>query len=104
MFTPLNNGMIGCAIFKNDVFVGFSEGEGFDINIDPKKDKLTVRAANAMGGLGPEAHVAGTTGIDTVESSKFKVESSMVYDLQGRQVMNPTKGLYIINGKKVVIK
>ena len=27
-----------------------------------------------------------------------------VYDLQGRRVENPTKGLYIVNGKKVVIK
>jgi hypothetical protein len=26
------------------------------------------------------------------------------FDLQGRRVANPTKGLYIINGKKVVIK
>jgi hypothetical protein len=26
-----------------------------------------------------------------------------VYDLQGRQVTNPTKGLYIVNGKKVFI-
>ena len=103
MFTPLNNGMIGCAIFKNGEFVGFSEGEGFNINIDPKKDKLTVRAANPMGGLGPEAHVAGTTGIDDVRS-QMEEGRSVVYDLQGRQVMNPTKGLYIINGKKVVIK
>ena len=27
-----------------------------------------------------------------------------IYDLQGRKVENPTKGLYIVNGKKVVIK
>ena len=27
-----------------------------------------------------------------------------MYDLQGRQVSNPTKGLYIVNGKKMVIK
>ena len=27
-----------------------------------------------------------------------------VYDLQGRKVTNPTKGLYIVNGKKVIIK
>ena len=26
------------------------------------------------------------------------------YDLQGRRVENPTKGLYIVNGKKVIIK
>ena len=27
-----------------------------------------------------------------------------VYDLQGRRVEKPTKGLYIVNGKKIVIK
>ena len=28
---------------------------------------------------------------------------ALVYDLQGRRVLNPTKGLYIVNGKKVFI-
>lgn len=31
-------------------------------------------------------------------------ESAAVYDLQGRKVANPGKGLYIINGKKVIRK
>jgi hypothetical protein len=26
------------------------------------------------------------------------------YDMQGRKVAQPAKGLYIVNGKKVVIK
>ncbi|MCR4853644.1 MAG: leucine-rich repeat domain-containing protein, partial [Prevotella sp.] len=28
----------------------------------------------------------------------------IVYDLQGRRVATPTKGLYIVNGRKVVVK
>ena len=46
------------------------------------------------------------TGIDTVESSKLKVQGSKIYDLQGRQLSNGQlpKGLYIQNGKKIVIK
>ena len=31
-------------------------------------------------------------------------EADTYYDLQGRRVAQPTKGLYIVNGKKVVIK
>jgi hypothetical protein len=31
-------------------------------------------------------------------------QPTAVYDLQGRRVLNPTKGMYIINGKKVVIR
>ena len=46
-----------------------------------------------------------TTGISEeliVNSEEFATAS--VYDLQGRKVIAPTKGLYIVNGKKVVIK
>lgn len=42
------------------------------------------------------------TGINMVQGDGFKVNG--YYDLQGRKVMNPKKGLYIVNGKKVVIK
>ena len=31
-------------------------------------------------------------------------ENNTIYDIQGRVVTNPTKGLYIVNGKKMVIK
>ena len=44
-----------------------------------------------------------TTGIDAIEHGTLNIEHS-VYDLQGRRVSKPTKGLYIVNGKKVVIK
>lgn len=43
------------------------------------------------------------TGIDATLMNSEKVNSE-VYDLQGRRVAQPTKGLYIVNGKKVVIK
>lgn len=39
-----------------------------------------------------------------INSVKAEVQSSEVFDLQGRRVAQPTKGLYIMNGKKVVIK
>ncbi|GAB6961928.1 hypothetical protein JCM17724A_06770 [Prevotella fusca JCM 17724] len=45
-----------------------------------------------------------TTGIETVETSKGNIEDGVYYDLQGRRVENPTRGIYIVNGKKVVIK
>lgn len=43
-----------------------------------------------------------TTGVNMVQNSKVMVNG--YYDLQGRKVANPTKGLYIVNGKKVIIK
>ena len=43
------------------------------------------------------------TGINAVNGEGLTVNGS-VFDLQGRRVAQPTKGLYIVNGKKVVIK
>ena len=43
------------------------------------------------------------TGIEAMETSKT-VENGEYYNLAGQRVANPTKGLYIVNGKKVVIK
>ena len=42
------------------------------------------------------------TAINKVEMKK--VEDGVFYNLAGQQVAQPTKGLYIVNGKKVVIK
>lgn len=44
-----------------------------------------------------------TTGVNEVRG-KMEDVSGEYYDLQGRRVSQPTKGLYIVNGKKVVIK
>ena len=44
-----------------------------------------------------------TTGINDVRSETEEVRGGL-FDLQGRRVEKPGKGLYIVNGKKVVIK
>ena len=39
------------------------------------------------------------------EGVEVKVPANNVfYDLQGRQVLMPRKGIYILNGKKVLVK
>ena len=43
------------------------------------------------------------TAISSVELSQDKMQNEF-FDLQGRRVAQPTKGLYIVNGKKVIIK
>ena len=54
-----------------------------------------------------------STAIDTVVDSSFRIQVSGIYDLQGRRIdvssfkfqgSNMKPGLYIVNGKKVVIK
>lgn len=40
-----------------------------------------------------------------IEESEFSIQDSeLIYDLMGRRVENPTRGIYIINGKKVFVK
>jgi hypothetical protein len=41
------------------------------------------------------------TGISVVKAATGK---EVWYDMNGRRVAQPTKGLYIVNGKKVVVK
>ncbi len=43
-----------------------------------------------------------TTAVSTPSRNPLTV--NQYYDLQGRRVAQPTRGLYIVNGKKVVIK
>ena len=38
------------------------------------------------------------------EITDNRVKSTDIHDLQGRKVENPSKGIYIINGKKVLVK
>ena len=64
---------------------------------------LTNSEAQAKGFV-LEFEDGGTTGIETIENSKNSTEDGVYYDLQGRRVENPTRGVYIVNGKKVVIK
>ena len=42
------------------------------------------------------------TAIDALEAET--TADKVVYDLQGRRVENPAKGIYIVNGKKMMIK
>ena len=45
--------------------------------------------------------VEGTTGIEAIADESI---APVVYDLLGRRVTNPSRGIYIVNGKKTIIK
>ncbi len=103
-FSMADNGMIACALFKNGEFVGISaDGTFNDITIDPAKDALTIRTANMRGGFGPEGPVEGTAAsVKTVKTAANA--NGAIYNMQGMRIQKPQKELYIINGKKMVIK
>ena len=103
-----------------------SEGTGSDVNyvLSVKSGKVvfawigettaTVKAGQAYltlengpkpdSGNAPWLSIEGddeTTGIQSIERT---MNDNQYYTLDGRRVAEPTKGLYIVNGKKVVIK
>lgn len=45
-----------------------------------------------------------TTGIETLQPSQPSQQRQDVYNVNGQRVSQPTKGLYIVNGKKVIVK
>ena len=64
---------------------------------------LRVSAAQARTrtiGIGGE----GTTGIERRFVDDNEQGEEVIYNLNGQRVKNPRKGLYIINGKKVLVK
>jgi hypothetical protein len=47
----------------------------------------------------------GVTGIEELKNGKIEEwKSESWYDLNGRRVLSPSKGVFIQNGKKIVVK
>jgi len=113
-WTPANNGAIAYMICKNGEFLGITTENSFVVEAvtdagseaAPRRAEsevvYTIRAANSRGGFGEPATVTNTTGINTVKNALS--EEGEIYNLQGVRVNNATKGVYIVNGRKVVVK
>ena len=85
--------------------IGFYKLNNTVTTIPGNKAFLVLTNAEAQAkGFVLEFEDGGTTGIETIENSKNSTDDGVYYDLQGRRVENPTRGIYIVNGKKVVIK
>ena len=84
---------------KGDKGVGFYLlGNGHKLAAGKAYLKIQNGVAQARQFIGFDDNA---TGIDNIEHSTPHIEQ--YYDLQGRRVAQPTKGLYIVNGKKVII-
>ena len=82
---------------KHDGVVGFYKAGGMVVATNKAYLQTTIAAARI------DVNFDETTALTLVNSEKRTVNSD-VFDLQGRKVANPTKGLYIVNGKKVNVK
>ena len=72
--------------------------------LEVAKDAATDQSTSklALGFAFPDNDDETVTGISGVTVSDRIQTSDRIYDLQGRPVVNPTKGVYIRNGRKVV--
>ena len=95
--TKTSDGTIYVLAKKDDV-VGFYRLESGQKVLAGKAYLEVPSGSRSFIGFGDD-----TTGIDEAISKTEEVRSDY-YDLQGRRVAQPTKGLYIVNGKKVIVK
>ncbi|MBO4315077.1 MAG: DUF4957 domain-containing protein, partial [Prevotella sp.] len=84
---PVTNNVEGIVVFTNDIATG-----DFTLGECPQK---TAKIGDPRWLYGP------TVGIDNVN---VNAENDVWYNLQGVRVATPTRGVYIKNGKKVVVK
>ncbi|MBQ7419200.1 MAG: C10 family peptidase [Prevotella sp.] len=80
-----------------DLFTTNTNCAAFRAYFKPDIFDRSVTSLNIGGG-------GGTTGLLDVRSEMDKIEGNVYYDLQGHRVLYPKKGLYILNGKKVILK
>jgi hypothetical protein len=69
---------------------------------DANKAYLVISKDVAQGSTSFRFDFDGTTGLEEVKGESGNAEA--IYDLQGRKVDTQSKGIYIIDGKKVFIK
>ena len=69
-------------------------------------NKAYVKLENPMGAPAGYLFVSRQNSSAAVEEVVIEREATeeVIYDLMGRRVVNPTRGIYIVNGKKVFIQ
>ena len=92
VFNISSKGVVGFYKYTGDILV---KNKGF-LDLSTVTDELVNTYAMSFDEMGP-------TGIENIDVEET-VGSDEIYDIQGRKVNNPTKGLYIINGKKVLVR
>ena len=79
-------------------------------NITTTGENKYVRITNTasgnrdLQGIKIATPAGGEASIQQVTNSQWSIVNSQLYDLQGRKVIHPTRGIYILHGKKVVLK
>ena len=88
----------GCYILSNGSdglgFYPYANGSALAAN------KAFLETSSGIRSLSLNFDESNVNGIQNIESSS----STYTFDMQGRRVLNAQKGIYIVNGKKIIIK
>ena len=88
------------AVFLDDSLLGFTTANNYVFTAGTVGE-FSVRCANGMGGFGEKATAKVATGIRNIEQNT-NATTNRIYTLHGVEVNKAGKGLYIVNGKKVI--
>ena len=100
----------------NNAAVATSEGGNYNWILSKKGEVIGFYHANGNTVASNRAYLQTTTAsarilldfddvdVTAIENVEVQKADSQYFNLAGQRVANPTKGLYIVNGKKVVIK
>ena len=98
VFPSEDGGFYNYVLGEGNSFVPVTSAEGVVISAYSAYLKMTFD-----GEAVPETFRFGLRDIsDGITSVKFNANDNVIYDLQGRRVSQPSKGIYIVNGKKVL--
>lgn len=81
-----------------------NKSESYTIDLpEPTTGKLPFVFKDAQVVMVIKLFISSSTGIEEIREIKINANDN-IYNLQGIEVKNPSKGIYIRNGKKIIIK
>ena len=91
-----DGGKYNYVLGKHNGEVGFYKAGGMTV----ATDKAYIQTSISSARIAIDFDEMDVTGVNEVKTTN---RTNEFYDLQGRKVAQPTKGLYIVNGKKVLV-
>ncbi|MBR6629922.1 MAG: hypothetical protein IKL03_08230 [Bacteroidaceae bacterium] len=105
--TEVNNGKAHYALNVKDNVVGFYVPKTTEEGTTPSATStFTAKAGKAYLELEPTASAVSLVirrNSDTSIDAATVIPENIIYDLTGRRVITPSKGIYIVNGRKVTM-
>lgn len=93
----------GGKVTTDDYILGINTEDKFCF-CHPSEEIDCAAGKAFLKGTGNESNSLRIKGATMIESLSADMEEDIYFDLQGRKVENPTAGLYILNGKKILVK